>query len=112
MSQTIQAVVPVDLAERVARAAENEGRSVSSWVRRLLERELAGVPLAPPSTDAVELMEWGVRDMERRAAAETPRKRPALTPKGACPHPDLGPKRATSFGFARDCKVCGEVLPG
>lgn len=92
---SIQVWADDELALRVARAAKEEGRSVSQWLRLLVERELDG------------------RDWEAAVA-------PLAAPAGLeddrfpfeCDHPKAV-KRETTFGIRRFCAdpKCGALLP-
>ena len=129
MSQNIQSVVPDDLAERVRRAAEKEGRSVSQWLRLLLERELAegrcvgcdgpmpgGGEVCQECADLLEAEDADVPHYEATVLKEVPltpgQKRQAkftVNPAMPCTH-DLAAKRKVSFGFVQDCIKCGAVV--
>jgi hypothetical protein len=41
MSAPVPVRLPPELLERVRKAAEDDGRSVSAWIRRAVEHELA-----------------------------------------------------------------------
>lgn len=82
--------VDPDLAERVRRAAEKEGRSVSQWLRLLLEREM-------------ERRSWSEGLPAKSAGlVKTSEARTSL-----CSHSNVVKRQAESGGIVRECSDCG-----
>ena len=85
--------VDPDLAERVRRAAEKEDRSVSQWLRLVLERELAGDARPLPAREVARPASGGSR-----------------TEPAECQHDDVATSK-TPYGVTtwacRDCPATG-----
>lgn len=97
--------VEPDLADRVRRAAEKEGRSVSQWLRLLLERELGrqswtdSLPAHPRMTGGIGI------PIHSPVPSEAPHH-----PLG-CPHDEVEKRTTAALGTRRFCKDCGALLP-
>lgn len=111
--QTLQVVLGDEVAELVRRAAEKEARSVSSWLRLLVERELAA---APRDRDA-DREAFGQEVMERtarRAGTEDAGKMLVHTNLDAlpCAHLRTVKRIARSSGLTmKECLDCGTMAP-
>lgn len=116
--EKVQVYLSGGVLGRVAQAAKAEGRSVSQWLRLLVERELDGRDWAAAAAplSAVDLMERGVEDMKRRVDLERPaRVIPAVkalmeepSVVVSCPHDRLRKEPGMSGGLVKVCQDCGE----